>query len=121
MVSSRLMILNFLKEAWMNKYILLKIIWFAPVLLLPFLFSCSEKENPVSQYGDAMINSYSRGKTAGEEGNLNALKSAIAAYRASYDRNPGSLDELQELLTSPLDLSKYEYDPETGAVSRKRE
>lgn len=85
------------------------------------LFSCDvEPKNPVSEYGDTLINSYKKGQDAGEVANLDTVKKAVQAYRASNDRYPESLDKVQDLIASPIDLSKYDYSPETGSVSIKK-
>ena len=93
---------------------------FLILLVSLFIFSCEEKpKNPVAEYGDTMINSYQKGKQAGETGNLDAVRSAIRAYHASNDRYPQNLEEIKELLGSELDLSKYEYNPQNGTVNIK--
>jgi hypothetical protein len=51
----------------------MKAVVYTAVLL--FLFAgCDEKPaNPVAEYGDAMINSYHKGKAAGEAANLEGI------------------------------------------------
>ncbi|MBS1234686.1 MAG: hypothetical protein H6R43_402 [Nitrospirae bacterium] len=89
-------------------------------VMLAFVFACKEKpKNPVSEYGDTMINSYQKGKQAGEDGNLDAVRKAIQAYHATYDKYPLNLEELKPLINSELDFSKYDYHPENGTVSPK--
>ncbi len=93
---------------------------FFTIIILAFIFACKEKpKNPVAIYGDTMINSYQKGKQAGVEGNLDAVKKALAAYHASNDKYPPNLEEIKPLIGSELDLSKYDYNPQTGAVSLK--
>jgi hypothetical protein len=93
---------------------------FFSLLISLFIFSCNEKpKNPVAEYGDTMINSYQKGKQAGETGNLDAVRSAIRAYHASNDRYPQNLEEIKGLLGSELDFSKYDYDPQNGTVNIK--
>lgn len=89
--------------------------------IFAFIFACDEKpKNPVAQYGDVMINSYQKGKQAGVEGNLNAIRQALQAYHAANDKYPQNLDEIRPLLGgSEMDLSKYDYNPENGAVTLK--
>jgi hypothetical protein len=84
--------------------------------------SCDEKpKNPVSEYGDALIGSYKRGQDAGEAANLDAVRKAVDAYRAFNDRYPSNLDEVDDLIGSDnIDLSAYDYDPESGTVSIKK-
>ena len=91
------------------------------ILTLFFLLSCDQKpKNPVAEYGDALIDSYKRGQKAGEIANLDAVKKAVEAYRASNDRYPQKLDEIKDLIGTNIDLSKYEYNPENGLVSIKK-
>jgi hypothetical protein len=91
-----------------------------PVVLL-FMFACDQKpKNPVAEYGDSMIGAYKSGQHAGEIGNLEAVKKAVAAYRASNDKFPESLDQVKDLIGSKIDLSQYDYNPENGSVSLKR-
>lgn len=87
---------------------------------LSFLASCDEKpKNPVSEYGDAMIDSYKKGQQAGETANLDAVKKAVQAYYAANEKYPASLDEIAGLIGKPLDTAKYEYNPQTGTVNLK--
>jgi hypothetical protein len=91
-----------------------------PVVLF-FLFACDQKpKNPVAEYGDSLIGAYKSGQHAGETGNLDAVKKAVAAYRASNDRLPDSLDQVKDLIGSNIDLSQYDYNPENGSVSLKK-
>ena len=95
------------------------ILFFLIVCLL--LFACDEKAgNPVSEYGKTMVNSYKRASPAGEAANLDAINKAVAAYRATHDQYPESLNEVRELLVVPIDLTKYDYNAETGTVSLKK-
>jgi len=90
------------------------------VAILGVILACGEKpKNPVSEYGDAMINSYQKGKQAGVSGNLDAVKNAIQAYHAANDKYPQNLDEVQPLIGSQVDFSKYDYDPQSGTVTLK--
>ena len=94
----------------------MKKLFFAAVIL-GALLSCDEKpKNPVA---DAMLDSYQKGKQAGEEGNLDAVRKAIQAYHASNDRYPQNLEEIKPLLSSEVDFSKYDYNSESGAVTLK--
>ena len=88
--------------------------------VLSLIAACDEKpKNPVSEYGDAMIDSYKRGQKAGETANLDAVKKAVQAYHALNDKYPQSLDDVKELIGAEMDMSKYNYDPQTGTVNLK--
>lgn len=85
-----------------------------------FLFACQEKpKTSVAVYGDTMINSYEKGKQAGEAGNLDAVKKALAAYHAANDKYPENLDEIKSLVGQNLDVSKYDYNSQNGTVTPK--
>ena len=91
------------------------------LICLFFLFACDEKpKNPVAEYGDALVDSYKRGQQAGEISNLNALKKAVQLYYASNERFPKNLDEAKDFIGPDIDISKYDYNPDTGTVSLKK-
>ena len=72
--------------------------FFILIFLFFLLTACDQKpENPVSEYGDAMIGSYKKGRQAGEMANLDAVKKAVEAYHASNDRYPRSLTDVRDL------------------------
>ncbi len=84
------------------------------------IIACDEKpKNPVSEYGDALIDSYKKGQQAGETANLDAVKRAIESYHAANGKYPENLEAAEEFMGARIDISKYEYDPSTGRVSLK--
>lgn len=86
--------------------------------VLAFFTACDEKpKNPVSEYGNIMIDSYKKGQKAGEAANLDAVKKAVQAYHALNDKYPQSLADVKELIGAEMDMSKYSYDPQTGDVN----
>ena len=90
-----------------------------PVVLF-FFVACDEKpKNPVAEYGDTMINSYKKGQAAGETLNLDAVKKSVQAYHAANDKYPQTLDEIKDMIGAKIDLSRYDYNPQTGSVSLK--
>lgn len=93
---------------------------FLGLAVLSLIAACDEKpKNPVSEYGNTMIDSYKKGQKAGETANLDAVKKAVQAYHALNDKYPQSLDDVKELIGAEMDMSKYSYDPQTGTVNLK--
>jgi hypothetical protein len=94
---------------------------FLAVVFFASIFACDEKpKNPVTEYGDVMINSYQKGKQAGVDGNLDAVKNALQAYHAANDKYPQNIEEIEPLLGgTAMDFSKYDYNPENGSVTLK--
>ncbi len=96
-----------------------------PVLICCCLFlllasACNQKkENPVTQYGDTLINSYRGAQNAAEQANLDAIRKAISTYRAANEGYPNSLQDIGNLLASSIDLSGYDYNPASGTVTPK--
>jgi hypothetical protein len=92
-----------------------------PVVLCIVIVACDQQpRNPVAEYGDSMIDSYKKGQQAGVTANLDAVKKAVEAYRASHDRYPSSLDDIKDFIGSPMDLTQYDYNPANGSVSVKK-
>jgi hypothetical protein len=82
-------------------------------LILP---ACnSEQENPVDTYLGAAKNA---GNVA-DAANLDALRKSIEAYRAANGNYPKSLKDIEGMPGSPMDFSRYAYDPQTGTVTLK--
>jgi hypothetical protein len=83
--------------------------------------ACDEKpKNPVSEYSDALIGAHTSAKLAGETANLDAVKKAVQVYRAANGKYPAVLEDVGDLIGGNVDFSKYDYSPETGAVSLKK-
>jgi len=94
--------------------------WLFALVMLTFIPACEEKpKNSLAEYGDSMINAYQKGKQAGEDGNLDAVRKAIQTYHAAHDTYPLSMEEVKPLINSELDFSKYDYHPQSGTVSPK--
>jgi hypothetical protein len=94
------------------------------LIIYSFLFSalsaCEQKpKNPVAEYGDALMDSRKKAQDAAEKANLDALNKSVQAYHASNDKYPESLQDAANLIGSSVDLSRYDYDPQTGVVSLK--
>jgi hypothetical protein len=84
------------------------------------LTACDQKpKNPVSDYGSALLGAPERAQEGAETANLDAVRKCIGAYRAANDKYPESLKDIEDLLGSPVDPSKYDYNPQTGIVTLK--
>jgi hypothetical protein len=93
---------------------------FLGMAVLSLIAACDEKpRNPVSEYGNTMIDSYKKAQAVKETADLDAIRKTIQAYHALNDKYPQSLDEVAGLIGKPLDTAKYEYNPQTGIVSLK--
>jgi len=91
------------------------------IAILLFLVSCDQKpKNPVSEYGETVIDAYKKGQAVKETADLDAIKKTIQAYHAANDRYPANLDEIANLIGKQIDMAKYDYDPQTGAVNLKK-
>lgn len=91
---------------------------FLGLAVLSLIAACDEKpKNPVSEYGNAMIDSHKKGQKAGEAANLDTVRKAVQACHALNDKYPQSLDDVKELIGAEMDMSKYSYDPQTGTVN----
>lgn len=98
----------------------LKFFLLFPLLIIMLLPSCKEKpKNPIAEYGDALMNAHQRSKDTAEKANLDAIQETIRTYRASNDKYPASLNDIKGMIGSPIDISRYNYDPQTGTVSLK--
>ena len=83
-----------------------------------FLINACDK-NPVSEYGNSLISAQTSSKNAADNANLDAVQKAIQAYRASNEKFPESLKDIENLINGPINLDKYDYDPQTGIASLK--
>ena len=87
------------------------------IFFLALMVGCEDKPRTAfDDYGDALIDTYQRGQHIGDIANLDALKKAIAMYRAENGNYPASLDDIQNFIRMDIDLSKYDYNPDTGVV-----
>lgn len=87
---------------------------------LVFNAACDKKQpNPVEEYGSGLIDAHGRAQDAAVQANLDALRKAIQAYQATNDAYPASLQDVVGLIGKEVDLSKYDYDPRSGAVRLK--
>jgi hypothetical protein len=83
-------------------------------LLIPSACS-SKQENPVSTY----LGATKSARNAADAANLDALRKSIEAYRAANGSYPESLKDIEGMLGSRTDFSRYDYDPQSGAVTLK--
>jgi hypothetical protein len=78
---------------------------------------CEEEKGPGSHYDDTLISAHERGKAVAGRTTLKGIQDAIRAYYASNGEYPASLDDLPELMSSPIDTSLYDYNPENGTIT----
>jgi hypothetical protein len=89
-------------------------------LFIVVLPACKEEpKNPISEYGDSLIKSYQGAQNAAEQANIDAIRKAVSAYRAANEGFPKDLKDIENLISGPIDLTKYDYDPATGTVTLK--
>ncbi|HAM53419.1 MAG TPA: hypothetical protein DCP92_23000 [Nitrospiraceae bacterium] len=91
------------------------------IFLLGLLFvtvSCDTK-NPVEQYGTTAVKAYKDTQQSASRADLHNLQEAIKAFHVANDRYPKDLKELENFTGSPLDSSKYDYDPSQGTITQK--
>ncbi|MGD1076269.1 MAG: hypothetical protein ABR903_09390 [Thermodesulfovibrionales bacterium] len=86
--------------------------------LVSVLASCDTK-NPVEQYGTSAVKAYKNTQQLGGKADIHNLQEAIKAFHAANDRYPKDLKELGDFTGSPLDGSKYDYDPSQGTIRQK--
>jgi hypothetical protein len=90
------------------------------IFILIFSFACKEKPRTAfDDYGDALIDSYKRGQKAVAIANLDAVEKAVSMYYAENGKYPETLEDINDYMRSDIDMSKYDYDPDTGRVSLK--
>jgi hypothetical protein len=86
-------------------------------LLIP---ACKGKpKNPVAEYGNNLMNAYQGAQDAADIASRDGLNKAVQAYRAANGSYPAELKDVGDLIGGPVDFSKFDYDPSTGAVTLK--
>jgi len=75
------------------------------------------KDDPVKEYGDALLRSHDRSRQVAGDASLEAIRTTIQAFEISNGRYPESLDEIREGFSGSVDWDRYSYDPTTGTVS----
>ncbi|MDA8079111.1 MAG: hypothetical protein M0Z79_09260 [Nitrospiraceae bacterium] len=90
------------------------------ITALVFAAACDKKQpNPVEEYGTGLLDARAKAQDAAAKANLDAVRQAVQAYRAANDAYPANLQDAAGLIGQQVDLSKYDYDPQTGAVRLK--
>ena len=87
----------------------------AMALLLFSAVAC--KDDPIKEYGDALLRSHARSKQVAGDASLEAIRTTIQAFEISNGRYPESLEEIREGFSGSVDWDRYTYDPATGTVS----
>ena len=83
------------------------------------LLSCKDEKKPVQQYGDTLVHGYQSAQKVQKDANLQQVQRRVHEFRATNERYPVDLKELEEFTKSPIDENKYDYDPATGSITAK--
>jgi len=90
-------------------------------------FGCSKDDapdakngDPIAEYGNRLLDSYEHAGDVAAEASLESLRSTVRNYKIMNNRYPASLEEIAESMGN-IDISPYDYDPETGTVTLKAE
>lgn len=88
-------------------------------MLLPLLTACKDKprNNPVQDYGNALINSYEKAQDAADKANFELIKRAIQQFHGANGEYPKNLQDLAKFIGIEINADKYEYDPRTGTIT----
>jgi len=96
------------------------------LLLLISLLSCESKitgenksKNPVEQYGDDVTRAYTGTQRFARQIDVKNLQDAIRSFHVMNGRYPRDLAEVEHFAGTPLDSSKYDYDPSAGTIKEK--
>lgn len=76
-------------------------------------------KNPIAEQGDRMIRAYDRSKVVRDEASIVSIRTAVQAYYAANGKYPDNLSDVEDLIGSPVDFSKYDYNPQNGSVTLK--
>ncbi len=94
--------------------------------ILISLVSCESKitgenksRNPVEQYGDDVTRAYTGTQQFAKQMDVKSLQDAIRSFHVMNDRYPKDIEELAYFTGTPLDNSKYDYDPAAGTIKGK--
>lgn len=82
---------------------------------------CDSEVNPVKEFGNAMIESMETSKEFADEMTFLNIKKALQMYYAENGKHPETLKDIEDFMDSPIDTELYEYNPETGELSKKSE
>jgi hypothetical protein len=76
----------------------------------------NESRNPVEKYGDDVIGAYKGTQQFGKQMDVKNLQDAIRSFQTMNGRYPRDLGELEHFAGTPLESSKYDYDPSAGTI-----
>ncbi len=91
------------------------------VLLFLATAGCNSEVNPVKEMGDSMVESVETSKEFADEMTFLNIKKALQMYYAENGKYPESLKDIEAFMDPPIDIELYEYNPETGELSKKSE
>lgn len=80
---------------------------------------CSEEKKTTEQYGKTLTGAIPESKKVGTEANLGAIRAALQEYQLEHGRFPERLEDLPLVQNQHLDVSRLDYNKETGTVKPK--
>lgn len=86
-------------------------------LTLNGIISCQDMEHPAADYGDGLVSIHEGSRITAGQATLKSLRDAIRVYYLSNNAYPASIEEIQDLVDSPIDTGLYEYDPSNGKIT----
>lgn len=96
-----------------------KKVFLITIILLFTALAIGCKQDPVKEYGEGLLDTLDSSEIAVDQANLRGLKQAVKMYYSEHGKYPSALEDVAGFMGSPVDLNKYQYDPNTGQVTLK--
>jgi len=87
-------------------------------IVIAFLFGC-ERNSPLEDYGDTVVESYERVGGVADEASLQAARRSIRSYKTMNGKYPASIEEVAATMSGAFNAELYVYDPATGRIDFK--
>lgn len=97
----------------------MKKIFLITIILLFTALTVGCKQDPVKEYGEGLLDTLDSSEVAVDQANLRSLKQAVRMYHNEHGQYPNALEDVAGFMSSPVDLNKYQYNPNTGQVTLK--